>query len=290
MDGDDEATVVRRRPAALSRIDTPVDGRINTPPAGVAADVYVRQERYPGSPYVVAARDHRNSTVIWIAALAVLIAAGIAAYLIFGNRWFGRATTSETIIDAQQSVTTAIALIELLPKDNSLRTTYLTSLRTWQGELIGYQKLNGDNPEVTQRAEGYRQRADDIAGQARVALAALGREVPANINAPTSNSAPVGEASPTEERPAGEAPANANRHHASANNNEADEDEEEGGQKPEENSNANANRRRRVEPPAVEPVQSPDAPKNTNRRRDRTPPKVNPVNSNENMREMMNDE
>ncbi|HKQ07977.1 MAG TPA: serine/threonine-protein kinase [Blastocatellia bacterium] len=282
VDGDDEATVVRPRPAALSRIDTPVDGRVNTPPAGVAADVYVRPDRYPGTPYVVATRDHRSSTVIWVAVIGVLIAAGIAAYLVFGNRWFGATTTREAIIDAQQSVTTALALVELLPKDHPLRT-YSSNLREWQGELKVYAQANNNDPQVTQRAEGYRQKADDIAAQTRTALASLGREVPANINAPApSSSASAGVAPPTEERPAGEAPANANRHHASANHNEADADEEEAAQKPEETPNANANRRRRAEPPAVEPVQSPDAPQNANRRKDRTPPKVNPVNSNEN--------
>src|SRR5205085_7779139 len=130
-----------------------------------------------------------------------LIAAGIAAYLIFGNHWFGRATTSETVIDAQQSVTTAIALVESLPKDHPLRT-YLSSLREWQGELKGYSKVSGDDPQVTQRAERLRQQADDIGGQARAALAALGREVPANVNAAPSASAPAAPAPTNGERPA----------------------------------------------------------------------------------------
>src|SRR5205823_6468492 len=109
-----------------------------------------------------------------------LIGAGIAAYLSLGNRWFATATTGEAIIDAQQSVTTALALVELLPKDHPLRS-YSANLREWQGELKVYAQANHNDPQVTQRVERYRQQADDIAGQTRAALAALGREVPANI-------------------------------------------------------------------------------------------------------------
>ncbi|MEN3332739.1 MAG: hypothetical protein V7641_2104, partial [Blastocatellia bacterium] len=177
------------------------------------------------------------------------------------------------VTEAQQSVTTAIALVDSLPKDHPLRTTYLTNLRQWQGELKAYQEVGGDNVQVTQRAERYRQQADDIAGQARVALAALGREVPANVNAPVTAN---------ENRPAaGLSPANANRRAASANDNINATDEDSDAEAQAENHNANANRRRRAEPPAVEPVQSPDAtPQNANRRKDRTPPKTNPVNDN----------
>jgi hypothetical protein len=275
-DAVDEATIVRPRPAALSKSDTPVDGRINTPqPSDAQAGMAARQEPYglPGSPYVVASENRRNSTLIWVAVIVALIAAGVAAYLILGGRAFGPATTREAITDAQQSVTTAIALVDSLPKDHPLRT-YLTNLRTWQGELKAYQEVNGDNTQVTQRAERYRQQADDIAGQARVALAALGREAPANVNAPVPSN---------ENRPVvGLSPANENRQAASANDNINATDEEGGEATQEKNHNANANRRRRIEPPAVEPVQSPEAaPQNANRRKDRTPPKTNPVNDNE---------
>jgi eukaryotic-like serine/threonine-protein kinase len=278
-DAVDEATIVRPRPAALSKSDTPVDGRINTPqPRDTGADVVVGQERIglPGRPYVVAATNHRSSTVVWVAVVAVLIAAGVAAFLIFGNRGFGPATTREAITDAQQSVTTAIALVDALPKDHPLRTSYLTNLRQWQGELKAYQEVGGDNPQVSQHAERYRQQADDIAGQARVALAALGREVPANVNAPVTSN---------ENRPAiGVSPANANRQEATANEDGTANDEDNGTQGQAGNHNANANRPRRAEPPAVEPVQSPDAtPQNANRRKDRTPPKTNPVNDNESL-------
>jgi eukaryotic-like serine/threonine-protein kinase len=282
---DDEATVVRSRPAALNRVDTPVDGRVNTP----LDDGFVRQPQYnlPGRPYVVAAPERRHSAVIWVALIGVLIAAGIAAYLIFGNRWLGKATTSETVIDAQQSVTTAIALVESLPKDHPLRT-YLANLREWQGELKGYSKVSGDDPQITQRAERYQKQADDISGQARAALASLGREVPANTNASPSPSVPATAAPSAEERPASETPANANHRALPADQDTAAADET-GSQRQEENRNANTNRRR-IEPPAVEPVQSPDASQNANRRRDRTPPKVNPVNDNERSPEPMNDE
>ncbi|MFL6215349.1 MAG: serine/threonine-protein kinase [Blastocatellia bacterium] len=274
----DEATIVRARPAELSRADTPIDQRANTPPAGTVSGPYVRNEGYnlPGRPYVVAADHRRNSTVIWVALIGAVIAAGIVAYLIFGHRMFGPATAREAVTDAQQSVTTALALIDLLPKDHPLKS-YQTNLREWQGELKAYNKVSDDDPQVTRRAERYRQQADDIAGQARVALAALGREVPANANAPATTPS-----QPNENRPVvSESSANANRQAAADANDDAADDEA-GGQGQAEGRNANANRPRRIEPPAVEPVTSPDADsRNANRRKDRTPPKVNPVNGNE---------
>jgi eukaryotic-like serine/threonine-protein kinase len=277
-DADDEATIVRQRPAALSRSDTPVDNRVNTPPAGLRPDAVVPPNRYssPGSPYVMAAQSRRNSTVVWVAMIGVLIVAGIAAYLIFGTRMFAPTTTRETVIDAQQSVTTAIALVDSLPRDHPLKT-YINDLRLWQGELKAYQQVSDDNTQVTQRAERYRQQADDIAGQARVALAALGREAPANVNAPPPLTAP-----PNENRSAvAGSSENANREADSADA-QADAGDEDSAAAKEPTHNANANRARRVEPPAVEPVTSPDAtPQNANRRKNRTPPKVDPVNDNE---------
>ena len=279
---DDEATLVRPRPAALSRSNTPVDQQVNTPPAGLRPDTPVPANRYgsPSSPYVVATQSRSNSPVVWVALIGALIAIGIAAYLIFGTRMFTPATTRETVIDAQQSVTTAIALVDSLPKDHPLKT-YLNDLRLWQGELKAYQQVSGDNEQVTQRAERYRQQADDIGGQARVALAALGREAPANVNAPQPVTAP-----PNENRSAvAGSSANANRDADSADA-QADANDEDSDKAndaaPEPTRNANANRPRRAEPPAVEPVTSPDAnSQNANRRKDRTPPKVNPVNGNE---------
>jgi predicted Ser/Thr protein kinase len=272
----DEATIVRPRPTALNRADTPVGRRVDTPPTGAGPVTYARSEDYdlPGRPYVVAADHRRNSTVIWVAVIGALIAAGIVAYLVFGHRMFGPATTREAIIDAQQSVTTAIALVDSLPKDHPLKS-YLTNLREWQGELKAYSKVNDDNTQVTQQAEHYRQQADDIASQARVALAALGREAPANANAPA-----VAPSQPNENRAvASESTANANRQ--AADDSEAAADDA-GSQAQPEDRNANANRPRRAEPPVVEPVTSPDADShNANRRKDRTPPKVNPVNGNE---------
>src|SRR5436853_784092 len=79
-DAVDEATIVRPRPAALSKSDTPVAGRINTPqPSVTGANVAVRRDGYglPGRPYVVAATNRHNSTVVWIAVIAALIAAGV---------------------------------------------------------------------------------------------------------------------------------------------------------------------------------------------------------------------
>jgi len=268
----DEATLVRPRPASFSNADTPVDGRINTPqPSNRPAEAGDRQYGYlPGSPYVVASANRRNSAFLWVALIGVLLAAGIAAYLIFIGRSSGPATTREAVMDAQQSVTTAIALVDSLPKDHPLRT-YLMNLRQWQGELKAYQEVSGDNPQVTQRTERYRQQADDIAGQARVALAALGREAPANINAPVPANA-------NRSAVAGAA-ANANRQAADGDPEATDEDSDTAAK--ETNHNANTNRRRNIEPPTTEPVQSPEAPQNANRRKDRTPPKVNPVNDNQ---------
>jgi eukaryotic-like serine/threonine-protein kinase len=277
-DADDEATIVRQRPAGLRKSDTPVDvTAAPAQPSAGRAEAGNPQPRQvlPGNPYVVNSGDRRNSTILWVALIGVLIAAGVAAYLIFIARSSGPATTREAIVDSQQSVTTAIALVDSLPKDHPLRT-YLTNLRQWQGELKAYQEVNGDNPQVTQRAERYRQQADDISGQARVALAALGREAPANLNAPATMPVPA-----NGNRAAG-AGSPANENATAADDEAGSTDEANDTASHEANHNANANRRRRPEPPAVEPVQSPEAaPQNANRRKERTPPKTDPVNNNE---------
>ena len=274
----DEATLVRPHPAALNRMDTPVDGRVNTP-VKVASGTQTLRDDYqlPGRPYVVETRNNNNKGLVAAIIIAGVILAGVAAYLAFGKQWFGPTTTRESVVDAQQSVTTAIALVDSLPKDHPLRT-YLTSLRQWQGELKAYQEVTGSNQQMIDRVEGYRSKADDISGQARVALAALGREVPSSINTPVAATP-----SPSENRSAiTTAPVNANREAASTDDTASATDEPRKPTDESEGHTANANRPRRAEPPTVQPVDTDDAkPQNSNTRKHTAPPKVDPVNANE---------
>jgi serine/threonine protein kinase len=282
VDDVDEATLVRPRPAALNRMDTPVDGRVNTPINAAAATQTLQDDyRLPGKPYVVETRSSGNKGLVTAIIIAGVILAGVAAYLAFGKQWFGPTTTRESVIDAQQSVTTAIALVDSLPKDHPLKT-YLTSLRQWQGELKAYQEVTGSNQQVSDRADGYRSKADDISGQARVALAALGREVPANINTPVATTQP----SSGNRSAINTAPTNANREAASTDDSASDTasatDEPRKPADDQEGRSANANRPRRADPPSVQPVDTDDAkPQNSNTRKHSAPPKVDPVNANE---------
>ena len=120
----------------------------------------------------------------------IVVVAGIAAYIVFGNKLSGQSSTSEAVNDAQQSVTEAIARVDSLPKDHPLRS-YMNDLRQWQGELKAYQEVREDNAQITDKADRYKQKAQDISDQARAALAALDREPdpkPTNT-APASSSA-----------------------------------------------------------------------------------------------------
>jgi serine/threonine protein kinase/flagellar basal body-associated protein FliL len=298
---DDEATVVRRRAdrAPVPPLDTPAFQNVATPydqqslssrDASSQGAVSIDPGHLPpgqvmystpasGTTYVAHSSDHggRGNTGGIIALVAVvLVVAGVAAYLVFGDRLFGPGSTSEAVIDAQQAVTDALARVDMLPKDHSLRV-YVADLRQWQGELKAYQEIKENNPQVTDKAVRYRQKAEDISNQARAALTAMGRD-PANVspartantNAVTSKEGSAAAASGTEEA-AGEG----------GDKSEAKPEKEA------ENETANANKGtpRRAEPPVTDPVKpdpSESKSKNANSSRGNKPPIQEKVNRNEN--------
>jgi serine/threonine protein kinase len=271
-DASDESTIVRPRSTPIS--NTPVNQNVDTP---IPAGGNNFQQRHPTPvTYVAASGGYRkqNNTAGIIALVAVvLVVAGIAAYLVFGNKFSAVGSTSEAVIDAQQSVTEAIARVDSLPKDHPLRS-YMNDLRQWQGELRAYQEVRENNAQVTDKAERYRQKAQDISGQARAALSALGQPDPA----PSTNAAPVvpaaahtGEVAKPEEDDADIDKANKNvSDDETAGNKEED---------PGKNENKNKSRPRNAEPPVIDPVkpQPENEPKNSNRSNKNSPPMIEKV-------------
>jgi hypothetical protein len=184
---DDEATLVRRRPVrttvpvtntpAHDRIDTPYDqaaltnqnAPYGTPPGGV---VYA-------APY-----QHRSHAGWIIGTFMLLVVAGVAAYIMFGDKLFGRTPTGDGLVTALSAIADARARVDSLPQDHPLRR-YLPQLSQWQGELTAYQQSNDRSPQVMERADRYRQEAEKISAQARAALSALERQ-----NATTTNASP----------------------------------------------------------------------------------------------------
>ncbi|HVG19707.1 MAG TPA: hypothetical protein VNI02_11710, partial [Blastocatellia bacterium] len=263
---------------------SPHDGALTDsggPPSG--------QVRYPtpasGSTYVSHSSDYarRGNAGGIIALVAVVLAvAGVTAYLAFGNRLFGSASTSEAVIEAHQAVTDALARVDMLPKDHPLRT-YIADLRQWQGELKAYQEIKEDNPQVTDKADRYKQRAEDISNQARAALTALGRE-PANVSpvhaGTNTNAQPAKEAGATA-APPGEEAAGGDKDAAGTEakpDTKPEEDDED------ETGNANKSKPRRAEPPLPDPVKpdpSESKTKNSNGPRGNKPPMQEKVNANQ---------
>jgi serine/threonine protein kinase len=291
----DEATLVRPRSARTpvpqsntpAQSNTPVQQRLDDPSGAQvlsAGSEYASQPPYStpphGATYVTSSQGyqkHNNTAGIAALVIVLLAVAGIAAYLVFGSKGFGRNSTSEAVVDAQQSVTEAIARVDSLPKDHALRS-YLLDLRQWQGELKAYQEVREDNPQITDKAERYRQKAEDISGQVRAAQAALGREPTAapNANAPHAASA----STPTQEaaKPAeGGAKSDAEIDKESA---PADKEANESGEQSK-NANGNKSKPRKAEPPVIDPVrpqsESESAPKNSNRPNKNSPPVVEKV-------------
>jgi serine/threonine protein kinase len=306
---DDEATLVRPRGGRVSvpPIDTPAFQNAQTPydqqglnaraassqdaasidSDGMASGQPPYSTPASGTTYVAHSPDYgrRSNTGGIIALVAVvLVVAGVAAYLMLGNRLFGPGSTGEAVNEAQQAVTDALARVDMLPKDHSLRT-YMADLRQWQGELKVYQEIKENNPQVTDKAERYRQKAEDISNQARAALAALGRE-PSNTsntpahNAPNTNAAPAKEENAA--RPAeGEEAEGGDKAAAGTDARPAEKPEKEGEN---EAANANKGRPRSAEPPATDPVKpdpSEPKPKNSNSSRGAKPPIQDKVNKNE---------
>jgi eukaryotic-like serine/threonine-protein kinase len=305
---DDEETVVRARgrsdsvptvnTPAFQNADTPYDQ--HGPAAGGSTEGSPRanEDHLPhaqayqtparGVTYVAHTPGYRgrsNTGGVIALVSVVLIVAGIAAYLVFGNRLFGPGSTSEAVIEAQQAVTEALTRVDMLPKDHPLRT-YTSDLSQWQGELRAYQEIQENNSQVTDKAERYRQKAEDISNQARSALLALGRE-PANAS--PAHAAPPADAAAKEEaaRKAAEgegaaAPGEGGDEAESEAETKADakpETETEEG-----SANANKSRPRRAEPPVIDPVKpenSDSGQKNSNARRGNKPPMMDKVNRNE---------
>jgi serine/threonine protein kinase len=278
----DEATLVRPRSARMATLlsDTPVNQNVDTPPP--AGDDAFRQRHPTPATYVTAPGGYRNqSNTGGIIALVgvLLVVAGVAAYLVFGNKFSANSATSEAVIDAQQSVTEAIARVDSLPKDHPLRS-YMNDLRQWQGELKAYQEVRENNAQITDKAERYGQKAKDISDQARAALTAMGREP---NPAPTNNAAhaapaatPQAEAAKSEEQDA-----TADEDADEADKDEGEDESARNKEKEEANKNENKNksRPRNAEPPVIDPVkpQSEDAPKNSNRSNKNSPPVIEKI-------------
>ena len=278
----DEATVVRPRSAraAVPLSDTPASQSVDTPvPAGEAA---YQQRHTPPATYVASGAYHKQSNTGGIIALVavILVVAGVAAYIVFGNKLLSRGSTSDAVIDAQQSVTEAIARVDSLPKDHPLRS-YLNDLRQWQGELKAYQEVHEDNAQVTDKAERYNQKAQDISDQARAALAALGRPDPT----PNANAAP---ASSSSSQPGAAAKPQTADETADADDEEetkdASSDKKAGDindvdKQEDADKNANKNKPRNAQPPVIDPVKPPseNEPKNSNKSNKNSPPSLEKI-------------
>lgn len=276
----DEATLVRPRSRPA---DTPVNQaadtlydqqRMGAEPAGdsgireVGRPVVLSSQAAARGGYVRHYRRERggpSATTIAIVA-ALVVVAGVAAYLLFGNRLFGASSTGEAVIDAQQAITEASARVDSLPKDHPLRS-YLPQLAEWQGELRAYQEVKEYNPQIVEKAERYQRKAEDISAQARAALAGSPPREPAN----TSNSA--------SSLPANAAPKQGTQTDAESKELEPSPDEEEEPENKNASSEANKNapKPRKPEPPLIDPVKpGPPAPKpeNSNKPKNNNSPPV----------------
>jgi hypothetical protein len=269
---DDEKTLVRKRPrtpvavtslapdavsgdtADLDKrdsssitLDEPVERAYTTPVerANIAArPATVVYRDYPGA-------DRKGGSWGWaFAVIALVLAAAAVAYIFYGDRLRGRTTTGGAVLEAQQAVTDARARVDSLPKDHPLRA-YLPQLAQWQGELRAYSEVGEYNAEIIERAGLYRQKAEEIADQARAAAQARGIAPPsANSNTVAPRQEGMTEKEPTGD-PTGE-----------------DESADEGSS--EQNRNSNTSRRRKADPPVLEPVKPvppPPPPANSNRPR-----------------------
>ncbi|HSE97506.1 MAG TPA: hypothetical protein VLD57_04495, partial [Blastocatellia bacterium] len=245
---DDEQTLVRPRrqtPVATSGLKDPDHITLDEPTELARPASVVYRDR--------SAADRGGSGWGWALAIIFLlfVAAG-AAYVMFGDRLLGRGSQSAVVIEAQQSVTDALARIDSLPKDHTLRA-YLPQLAQWQGELRAYGEVGKYSPEIVNRAEHYRLRAEEIAGQARLAAQAD------RVVAPVANSnitvPPQGDI-----------------------RNDAEPGEEETSEEEGKARNSNTAKPRRADPPVLEPVRPvpPQQPANSNRPRP-SPPAVESI-------------
>ena len=267
----DEATLVRPRSRPAN---TPVNKAADTlydrqglSATGDAADSGVRRA---ARPVVMSSRARRGggSSAATIAIVAgLLVVAGVAAYLLFGNRLFGASSTGEAVYDAQQAITEANARVDSLPKDHPLRS-YLPQLAEWQGELRAYQEIKEYNPQIVEKAERYQKKAEDISAQARAALAGSPRE-PSN----TSNVSNAASGLPANSSTKQKAETDAEDEAADA---AADDEQEEPENKNASNkSEANKNAPKpKPEPPVIDPVKPGPPPANSNKPKNNNSPPV----------------
>ena len=266
----DEATLVRprSRPAdtPVAQVPETLYDQQGLGPGRGATDSGVREVGRPAVLRGGHAHAHRggmSGTTIAIV-VGLLVLAGVAGFLLFGNRIFGASSTGEAVIDAQQAITEAMARVDSLPKDHPLRS-YLPQLAEWQGELRAYQQVQEYNAQIVDKAERYEQKAEDISAQARAALAGSPREPVINSNngsgLPANASAPP---KPDTEEDAEEE--------------EPDESEEEAEPEPENKNAANKNAPKpRPEPPVMDPVKPVPAdprPANSNKPKNNNSPPV----------------
>jgi serine/threonine-protein kinase len=236
-------------------------------PGPGAVDSGVRQVARPVVLRGGHAHPHRggmSGTTIAII-IGLLVLAGVAGFLLFGNRIFGAGTTGEAVIDAQQAITEAIARVDSLPKDHPLRS-YLPQLSEWQGELRAYQQVQEYNSQIIDKAERYEQKAEDISAQARAALAGAPREPVINSN--NGSGLPANAATPA-------------KPDADTGEEEEDPDASEEESEPEnKNASGAANKnapKPRPEPPVIDPVKPVPAdprPANSNKPKNNNSPPV----------------
>ena len=274
---DDEATAIRQRERV--RVNTPIEER-GAISGGQPEndDLLIGDDGLPGRParhfeparetVYAPNRERNNNAALVIGLVALLVASGIAGWVLFGDKLFG-GSSERDLIEAQQAITDSIARVESLPREHPLRV-YLPQLLGWQGELRGYLQSQNLSPQALDTAARYRQKAEELAGQARAALVQVERGQNGNLNtampspAPNSVVAPplVEPVKPEEEEDAGDA-------------------DPEPSEEKNENVNSNTKKKDRPEPPVPEPVKPPTPepkPSNSNRPRNERPPNVERVN------------
>lgn len=285
---DGEATLVRPRPARdlqsssgdlvqqSNEARMPDPSRPPDEPQVVLAgrsDANSVASRYTASH---AYRKQSNTAGVVALVVVLLAVAGVAAYIIFGMKSFGRSSAVGSVIDAQQAVTDAIARVDSLPKDHPLRS-YLSDLRQWQGELKAYQEVRDDTPQVADKAERYKQRAEEITGQVRTAQASLGRESTNSSNSSAPHAQPPAVADSAAKAKEGEAEKDEAEPDVEG---EPENKEAKEAEKPA--PNKNESKPRKADPPVIDPVRPPSEtePKNANKSSRNSPPtieKVNPI-------------
>jgi serine/threonine-protein kinase len=261
---DDDATLVRPRPTSppvtrrpAYKTDTPHDLADQGAPGGIAP--YSTPPRV--SSYVADASEYgrRGNAGLIIGVALLVIAVATAAYIIFGQKLFGSASVGEELIEAQNSISMAYGRVDSLPEGHPLRS-YLPRLLQWQGELKAFHEAADPGPQALEKARRYGQEAENIAEQARAALAALGREAPANTSQPSNTNSPATPGSEDKGEAEGALPAQPPPVEEEEEEPPAPEPVEEEPPRPE-----NANRQRRPDPPVLDPIKPNNRNGNANR-------------------------